>query len=280
MPTDLPETSPLLSFLAISMTSFVTTSVPSSVLTSMTTSTPSPASTRPSTAAHAIIFDNDGTLIDSETLVSAVLSSALGRVGHVISARECLAEFLGMNAGMCATRMREIFPAGLEAALGGDYHRWICTDLFALTKAAARTDLRPIPGIPELLGRLQERGVPMAVASNAEPEWIAATMSITGLGGFFGPHLFSAPKIGRSKPAPDVFLAAAAALGIEPARCIAVEDGIAGTMAAVSAGMRVIGLVASDHLPEGHAGRLTAAGAGRIAYGVDELGVALETLMG
>jgi HAD superfamily hydrolase (TIGR01509 family) len=104
--------------------------------------------------------------------------------------------------------------------------------------------VRPVPGVVGVLDRLEAAGVPSCVGSSAIHERIRITLSTAGLIHRFADRLFSAEDVGRGKPAPDLFLHAAATLGADPARCAVVEDAPAGVEAANAAGMTAFGYAA------------------------------------
>jgi HAD superfamily hydrolase (TIGR01509 family) len=118
-----------------------------------------------------------------------------------------------------------------------------------------------MPGVADLLAAL---GVPVCVASNGHLDRVRRRLDIAGLLAFFDPHVFSASQVPRGKPAPDLFLHAAARFGVPAAACTVVEDSTVGVMAAVAAGMPVVGFCGGGHCRDGHADRLRAAGAGEI----------------
>jgi beta-phosphoglucomutase-like phosphatase (HAD superfamily) len=99
---------------------------------------------------------------------------------------------------------------------------------------------------------------------------------MTGLLPFFDPHVFSAIQVAHGKPAPDLFLFAAERLGAAPEDCIVVEDSIPGVEAAVAAGMPVIGFCGGGHCPDGHAGRLLAAGCSHVFARMPDLAAFLR----
>ncbi len=101
----------------------------------------------------------------------------------------------------------------------------------------------------------------MCVASSGAHDKIFATLSRTGLYRRFAPHIFSASQVGNGKPAPDLFLFAAAQMKYSPHRCVVVEDSIAGVMAGVAAGMTVLGFVGGSHCQSDDKARLRDAGA-------------------
>ena len=102
----------------------------------------------------------------------------------------------------------------------------------------------------------------------------------TDLWARFAPHVYSVVEVARGKPAPDLFLHAAARLGIAPARCLVVEDSVAGVQAAVAAGMTAFGFCGGGHCGSGHAQRLEAAGAVASFVDIAACGVALRDALG
>jgi HAD superfamily hydrolase (TIGR01509 family) len=123
------------------------------------------------------------------------------------------------------------------------------------------SQLIAMPGIEAALSGIKS---PVCIASSSAPERLQHTLSLVGLFNRFNPHIFSATQVGRGKPAPDLFLFAAKQMGVEPRTCLVVEDSVAGVMAAVDAGMRVIGFTGGSHCRPGHSERLRQAGAAEI----------------
>ena len=105
--------------------------------------------------------------------------------------------------------------------------------------------------------------LPKAVASSSTREGLERKLRQVGLWDYFAPHVYSADHVTHAKPAPDLFLHAAAALGIAPADCLVIEDSVNGVLAARAAGMRCWGFLGGGHAHDGLAARLTEAGADR-----------------
>jgi beta-phosphoglucomutase-like phosphatase (HAD superfamily) len=104
--------------------------------------------------------------------------------------------------------------------------------------------------------------VPKAVASSSPTRWLRGSLERFGLLHHFGDRLFSAAEhVSRGKPHPDIYLHAARAIGVEPARTLVLEDTAPGVAAARAAGMTVVGLCAGRHCGSGYGDRLRAAGA-------------------
>lgn len=131
--------------------------------------------------------------------------------------------------------------------------RWI-----ALLLRAADGQLPCVEGCPECLAKLS---VPLACASNSSAEELCLKLESSGLARHFGRHVYSAPHLGRPKPAPDVYLHAARALGFDPTEVIVVEDSHSGVLAARAAGAHVIGFAGAGHAEASLPEALLAAGA-------------------
>ena len=113
--------------------------------------------------------------------------------------------------------------------------------------------------------------VPVCVASSSAPERIRRSLEVTELAGHFGDHVFSASEVVRPKPAPDLFLHAAARMGWSPGECMVVEDSVFGVAAGAAAGMRVIGFTGATHGDDSADVMLLGAGAESVARDAAEL---------
>jgi HAD superfamily hydrolase (TIGR01509 family) len=196
-----------------------------------------------------VIFDCDGVLVDSEAIFARVLGECLTDVGCPATVDEALMLGFGKN--------RDTLSAAVEARYGLALSDDFFDEMRARTAVALERELKPIPGVAELLAALPR---PRCVASNGHLQRVRQRLALTGLLGFFDPHVFSAIQVAVGKPAPDLFLLAARKLGASPAGCTVVEDSIVGVAAAVAAGMPVIGFCGGSHCPAGHEDQLIAAG--------------------
>jgi len=197
-----------------------------------------------------IIFDCNGVLVDSEPIAAAVLAETLKRVRLAISAETVMRRFHGR-------RPADVFAA-IETAAGRKLPDDFPAAVAAETLRRLDAELRPIPHAAHALTWL--RG-PKAVASSSSLDRIRLSLDVTGLLRFFAPRLFSASDVRRGKPAPDLFLLAAARSQVAPADCIVVEDSAPGVTAAAAAGMTPIGFVGGSHAAGRLASDLIAAGA-------------------
>ena len=176
-----------------------------------------------------VIFDCDGVLVDSERLAVRVEARLVTELGWSLTEQEVLERFVGRSD---AHMLGEI-----EQALGRPVPEW--QDRYERElHAAFDAELRPVEGIHEALAGL---GNATCVASSGTHEKMKRTLGLTGLLPFFDGRIYSATEVERGKPAPDLFLHAAQRSGVEPHRCVVVEDSRAGIAAARAAGMRSLG---------------------------------------
>jgi HAD superfamily hydrolase (TIGR01509 family) len=197
-----------------------------------------------------VIFDCNGVLVDSESIAAGVLAEAFKRVGMALTVESMTRRFHGR-------RPADIFAA-VEAATGKTLPLDFSSTVAAETLRRLRAELQAIPHAAHALTWI--RG-PKAVASSSPHNRIRASLEVTGLIRFFEPRLFSASDVRKGKPAPDLFLLAAARSQVEPAQCIVVEDSAPGIAAAAAAGMTPIGFVGGSHAAGRLAKDLVATGA-------------------
>jgi len=182
-----------------------------------------------------LLFDSDGTLVDSEILLAEVMGDILPAFGLPFSARQYMEEFRGVRFRTIVDTLGERHGALNETrfpALEGEMRR--------LMERRMRAELKPIDGMPEALAALDAH--PKAVVSNGPECKIRCAMESTGLTSHFGDRLFSAYTLGVWKPDPGLYRQAAASLGHAPERCVVIDDAAVGVAAGLKAGMRVIHL--------------------------------------
>ncbi|MEU9666632.1 HAD family hydrolase [Streptomyces bobili] len=184
-----------------------------------------------------VVFDNDGVLVDSESISNRLLAAYLTELGHPTSYEDSIRDYMG-------SAMHRIHDLVLERSgerLPADFDDVFHSRVFA----AFERELRPVPGVTDVLEKLTAGGVPYCVASSGSHERIRVGHRATGLDRWFeDTRIFSAQDVGRGKPAPDLFLYAAERMGVAPERCVVVEDSPLGVRAAVAAGMDVYGFTA------------------------------------
>lgn len=180
-----------------------------------------------------VIFDCDGVLVDSEPIAARVNVRLGAELGWPLGEEEVVERFMGRSA---ASIHAEI------AAHIGEEKAGLWEERFrGLHHEAMDAELTAIPGIAEALDAIEAAGLPTCVASSGTHEKMRHTLGITGLYGRFEGRIFSATEVAHGKPAPDLFLHAAAAMGVAPGACVVVEDSKYGVQAARSAGMRSFG---------------------------------------
>jgi HAD superfamily hydrolase (TIGR01509 family) len=197
-----------------------------------------------------IIFDCDGVLVDSEVISCRAHAAALTRHGYPITADQVLDRFLGVSD-------REA-RLTIETELGRNLPDDFETQVKLATLQSYADDLRLVPYVGETIAAI---GRPKCVASSGTPEKIRHGLNCAGLYDLLSPHIFSAAQVKRGKPAPDLFLFAAAQMAASPARCLVIEDSMPGIAGALAAGMTVLGFHGGSHCRPGYADRLHAAGA-------------------
>ncbi len=203
-----------------------------------------------------VVFDCDGVLVDSEMLSNAVCAEEITRLGWPMTAAESMARFVGY-------RLSDL-PAVIEPHIGRPVPEgWVERLRQALIDSFDA--LRPIEGAEAALRAVAALGLPVRVASNSSHEEMAVKFGRTGLAPLVRGRCHSARDVARGKPAPDVYLAAAAAEGVAPASCLVVEDSLPGVRAGVAAGMAVVGLD-----PHGPGDALREAGA-EVIHRLEEL---------
>jgi HAD superfamily hydrolase (TIGR01509 family) len=180
----------------------------------------------------AVIFDCDGVVVDSEHPTLVMVRDDLERYGLTLTLADLEAGYIGGTVETVADKAR-----ANGARLPED---WV-SDFYARMYAMLRAHVPLVPGILGVLDALDAAGIPFAMGSNGTPEKMQITLGQHGLIPRFRGHLYSGQALGRPKPAPDLYLHAAARLGVEPALCVVVEDSAAGAQAARLAGMRCFG---------------------------------------
>lgn len=209
-----------------------------------------------------IIFDCDGVLIDSEYVASRVVAQEMTDLGWQMDARDAMRHFLGMNI----SDMQPMIEAKLGRVLPEAWRPGMAEKLIE----ALREESVLISGADEMLKRVTAMGFDWRVASNSSDEEMAVKFNRTGLADLTKGRCVSAASViargGKAKPAPDVFLAAAADAKTLPECCIVLEDSRLGTRGAVAAGMTCYGFD-----PHGDGAALLAEGAKAVFSRLDEI---------
>ncbi len=181
----------------------------------------------------AVLFDCDGVLADTEAMHDRILAEGVTALGWPMTAHEVRRTFLGLGwasiGPMVAARIGRPLPPDWGQRL------------IARVVEELEREVPAIPGAPEAVMALHAAGIPVACASNSSRRELAMKIERLGLAGIFDGRVFAVEDVVAPKPAPDLYLAAAAACGADPRHCVVVEDSVVGTRAGRAAGCRVLG---------------------------------------
>lgn len=197
-----------------------------------------------------VIFDCDGVLIDSEIISARMLIAELARLGVHIDLAYVARHFLGRSYPTVMTQIRSEFQLDLPPDFE-DRYRDRLLDAF-------RNELMIMPGVSEILDEL---AVPFCVATSSSPRRVGMSLELTGLADRTRGRVFTASQVARGKPAPDLFLFAAAQMGHAPDRTLVIEDSLTGVRAALAAGMTVWRFTGGSHFRQAAGGPETPADA-------------------
>jgi HAD superfamily hydrolase (TIGR01509 family) len=181
----------------------------------------------------AIVFDNDGLLLDTEHAWTRAESELFRRHGATFTF-EHKRDLIGSSHAIAAGK--------IEAMLGQPGHGFaLMEELHALVMAEGRHDVEPRPGAVALVDALNEAGIPIAVASNSPRAFLDLVLETSGMARRFTVTV-AGDEVANPKPAPDIYLAACRRLGADPAASVGLEDSPTGAAAAKAAGLTVIGV--------------------------------------
>lgn len=204
-----------------------------------------------------MLFDCDGVLVDSEILAHEIETAVLDSIGLHYDRHDFTERFMGMSDAA--------FFAALEADGRARLGRSIIAEIRPRMddglRQAVQDRLSEVPGALRAVSTVRHA---KAVASSSTLHRLGVKLRKTGLWEPFAPHVYSAEHVTHAKPAPDLFLHAAAALATAPAQCLVIEDSVNGVVAGRAAGMRVWGFAGGGHMTDRLTARLSAAGAERI----------------
>jgi len=198
---------------------------------------------------EAVLFDCDGVLVDSEPIVNRVLREMLAESGWQLSEAECMQIFVG--------KMVRDERARIEQETGQPLtENWMAA-FRARRNAALEAELKVVANAHATVHAVHERlGARIACASGADRHKVEMQLRKVDLHRYFEGRIFSGHEMPRSKPHPDVYLAAAKALSAAPQRCAVVEDSLPGAAAGLAAGAAVFAYV-----PQGDGAEFLQAGA-------------------
>lgn len=212
---------------------------------------------------HAIIFDFDGVLLESEFEGNQMLAELLTSMGHPTSIAEAVEHYTGL-AGQAFI---DTVESRISRKLPPEFHE----NTRLLRDRSLREGIAAVAGAVEFV-RALPANLPTAVASSSSSKWVRTHLTHLGLNHVFEPHIYSGREhVARGKPAPDLYLHAARELGVEISRTAIIEDSKVGASGALASGATVIGLAAGRHCFDGHAEMLRKLGVGHVAHSFDEV---------
>lgn len=179
-----------------------------------------------------IIFDCDGVLVDSEPIANEILRDALSENGLDMTVDQVVETFVGRSMSSVVTLS--------EDRLGHNLPDDFLDRLQVKTFSAFKQQLVAVADVETVLKALKAQDVKICVASSGGFEKIHFTLGLTNLRHYFEDNIYSSSQVARGKPYPDIYLYAADQMGVEPARCLVIEDSVPGVQGAVAAGMEVI----------------------------------------
>ncbi|MBS7806548.1 HAD family phosphatase [Variovorax sp. PCZ-1] len=211
----------------------------------------------------AILFDCDGVLVDSESITIGVLRQMLGHMGWQMTQEECMGHFVGHLVQDQSDLIFQKTGQRIDDAWTENFRKQ--------RNQALQESLVAIPHIHEALNAITKSyGEKIACASGADRGKVVLQLTKTKLLHFFEGRIFSGVEMPKSKPAPDVYLAAAAALGVDPKRCAVIEDSTTGATAGVAAGCTVFAFC-PDEVSHSSAQAMRAVGASHVFTSMADL---------
>lgn len=180
----------------------------------------------------AVIFDMDGTLIDTEKYYRIFWPKAMAEFGYFMTDEQALA-MRSLGRPFAPARLKEWFGEEIDYSAVRQRRKELMAEYLE------REGIRRKPGALELLRNLKEKGIVTAVATATDPERTANYLEQTGLEGYFD-RTISATQVPEGKPSPDIYLYTCRQLGLPPESCMAVEDSPNGVLSAWRAGCRVV----------------------------------------
>ena len=215
----------------------------------------------------AIIFDFDGVLLESEFEGSAIIARLLTSFGYPHRVEDALKYFVGLSG--------RDFLAAVERQIGAEVPPEFGERMKQEGARALKDGIAAVAGSIDFVRSLPSE-LPKAVASSSSTTWIRTHLEHLDLADTFGEHIYSGNEhVERGKPAPDIYLHAAAQLGTDIRRSVIIEDSEVGATGALASGATVIGLAAGEHCLDGHADMLRAIGVKHVAHSFDEVALLL-----
>jgi HAD superfamily hydrolase (TIGR01509 family) len=214
-----------------------------------------------------LLFDNDGTIVDSEIIAQRAMLDLLAQHGLHLSEQDYSHRFPGLLD-------RDILHI-LQRDHGFQVPEHFSKHLHEAHIVGFNRSLRAIPGMTSLFRRLK---IPKSMVSNGSVRHVERCLKKVKLLSAVDGHIFSAEHVSRPKPHPDVYLYALEKIGLKPHQTLVVEDSPTGVRAAKEAGIQTVGFLGAAHIHDGHGEKLLEAGADHIVEDARALGRLLEEM--
>lgn len=212
----------------------------------------------------AIVFDNDGVLVDSEIIHIAAERELLAEIGLDYDLETYTSRFVGLsNVDFYSELSKDYRSRSL-----GEFPADFGDQLRARVWPRIEAELKPIRGAENLAAKFEGH---VAVASSAPQSRLERKLKITNLFDLFAPHVYSSDHVKKGKPEPDLFLHAANKLAVPPSNCMVIEDSENGVRAGRAAGMLTVGFVGGSHIDAPHRAKLLRAGAHVVVSSHEEI---------
>jgi HAD superfamily hydrolase (TIGR01509 family) len=216
---------------------------------------------------EAIIFDFDGVLLESEFEGNRQLAALLTDFGHETTVEEALKHYVGLSG----RQFVDAIERRIGTTLPSEFHERRTEQ----SARALREGVEAVAGAVEFVRALPSE-LPKGVASSSSTLWIRTHLERLGLSDAFGEHVYSGREhVRRGKPAPDIYLHAAVALGVDIHSCVILEDSEIGATGALASGAEVIGVAAGRHCFDNHADLLRGVGIQPVVHSFKELATLL-----
>jgi HAD superfamily hydrolase (TIGR01509 family) len=219
----------------------------------------------------AVIFDCDGVLVNSEEIYQRIEKQCLDEIGLSFDRDDYDTRFLGATGPAYFGGLNDDHVKQFGRPLPDGF----VDRLLERTAAELERSLSTLNGVHDTVAWVR---LPKAVASSSSHTRLVHKLRHVGLFDAFAPHVYSADAVSRGKPAPDLFLHAAARLRVAPAVCVVIEDSVNGVKAGVAAGMTVIGYVGGRHCSPRQGAKLRDAGAAHVIEHMDRLGAIIDQI--
>lgn len=214
-----------------------------------------------------LLSDCDGVIVDSEGVADAIMFEVLHNAFKSDALEEEMADLFGNRVVDIIMHLEKKLGMALTSEQRSRMHQEIDTRV-----------AQEAPAMPDVKLVYESLGLPVAIVSNSAPARLHQCVQRAGLADLVGNNIFSGDEVKSPKPAPDVYLKAASAMGFLPQQCVVVEDSVTGVTAVRTAGMQVLGFLGGSHVRPSHIDLLTQAGARKLFDKMTDLPIVIQSI--